>query len=69
MFLGRRGYYQYPSVIASSIATDLNKCWCRHVLSGPSYGNQVRTRDWLPTVPGPTQRKKPEIRSWGESVS
>lgn len=34
------------------------RVWCRHVPSAPVDRNQARTRDWLPTAPSPTQRKK-----------
>src|SRR5215831_17886051 len=45
------------------------RVWCGHVRAAPSYGNQVRTRDRLLTVPGIPRRKQSKKSARRGSVS
>jgi hypothetical protein len=47
----------------------LNKCLVQTHIAAPEDRNQVRTRDWKLTVPGPTQRKKSKKSAPRGSVS
>jgi hypothetical protein len=45
------------------------RVWCRHVVSGPAWGNPARTRGQRPTTPRPTSRNQGTTSAPRESRS